>query len=62
MAKTPIKRALAAGLEVRPLRATVRDTLAWHLTRPAAETAKLKAGLTPEREAAALQAWQARGR
>lgn len=60
MARTPMKRALAAGLEVRPLRATVRDTLAWHLTRPAAETAKLKAGLTPEREAAALQAWHAR--
>lgn len=62
MARTPSKRALDAGLRIRPLRTTVRDTLAWHLQRPAAETAKLKAGLTPEREAAALQAWHARGR
>ncbi|MFO1457046.1 MAG: NAD-dependent epimerase/dehydratase family protein [Steroidobacteraceae bacterium] len=59
MAATPAKRALAAGLGVRPLGETVNDTLAWHLKRPASETAKLKAGLTPEREAAALAALDA---
>lgn len=48
-------RALAAGLHIRPLRETVRDTLAWARVaekRPGA----LKAGLSPEREAELLAA------
>jgi 2'-hydroxyisoflavone reductase len=36
---------------------TVTDTLRWHLQRPAAEQQKLKAGLSPEREAEVLAAW-----
>jgi 2'-hydroxyisoflavone reductase len=60
-AGTSAARALQAGLSVRPLRETVFDTLAWHLQRPAAERAALKAGLTAERELAALAAWRARG-
>jgi 2'-hydroxyisoflavone reductase len=53
-------RALEAGLRIRPMAATVTDTLRWHLERPEAERQKLKAGLSPEREAELLAAWQAR--
>jgi 2'-hydroxyisoflavone reductase len=60
-ALTPITRALAAGLGVRPLANTVRDTLAWHLKRPPAERDKLKAGLDEAREQALLKAWRERG-
>jgi|SRR5882672_4804293 len=56
-ALTSAKRALDAGFKVRPLNATVRDTLAWQLSRPAEQQAKLKAGLTPERERELLAAW-----
>ncbi len=53
------ERALAAGLRVRPLSDTVRDTLVWHLSRPADQQARLKAGITPEREKVVLAAWHA---
>lgn len=46
-------RAEARGLKVRPLETTIRDTLEWQKTRPA-EKQKLRAGLTPEREAELL--------
>lgn len=59
-AATPVSRALAAGLRIRPLRETVADTLRWHLGRPAAERETLEAGLSAERELAALAAWRAR--
>lgn len=59
-AATPVQRALAAGLTIRPMRSTVTDTLAWHLARPEAQRNALKAGLSAEREAAALAAWRAR--
>jgi 2'-hydroxyisoflavone reductase len=49
-------RARRAGLTVRSLEATARDTLAWHLQRPAKEQQELKAGLSPEREATVLAA------
>lgn len=61
-ADTPSRRAQAAGLRWRPVAETVRDTLAWHLTRPAAERDAMKAGLSPAREAALLAAWRAQGR
>jgi 2'-hydroxyisoflavone reductase len=48
-----VSRALAAGLELRPLEETVRDTLA------AAELAE-GVGPTPEREAELLAEWRAR--
>ncbi len=41
-------RAVAAGLTLRPLPSTIRDTLAWDQTRPAEYA--LEAGLTPARE------------
>ena len=50
-ARRSIARALGAGLTFRPLPITAADTLAWFRTRPADRQAKLKAGLTPEREA-----------
>jgi 2'-hydroxyisoflavone reductase len=59
-ARRDIRRAQAAGLTFRPLRATAADTLAWFRTQPTDRQAKLKAGLTPEREAALLAAWKAR--
>jgi 2'-hydroxyisoflavone reductase len=46
-------KALAAGLTIRPIAETVRDTLAWHATRPAGP---MKAGMTREREAELLRA------
>lgn len=55
-ATTSVNRAVAAGLAVRSMRETVRDTLAWHLARPEVERVKLKAGLSPERELAVLSA------
>jgi 2'-hydroxyisoflavone reductase len=54
---TNVDRALRTGLTIRPLEETIRDTLAWHATRPADRQAKLRAGLAPEREAAILAAW-----
>jgi 2'-hydroxyisoflavone reductase len=53
-AATAMSRATVAGLRIRPLAETVADTLRWHLSRPAAERDKLKAGLAPEREAKLL--------
>lgn len=47
-------RAVQKGLRFRDLTSTVTDTLAWHRTRPAEQQAKLKAGLTPQREAELL--------
>ena len=53
-------RARAAGLGFRPLEATVRDTLAWWATVPAARREKPRFSILPEQEAAALAAWRAR--
>jgi len=58
-ARRDIRRALAAGLTYRPLTLTAADTLAWFKTQPAERQAKLRAGLTPEREAAVLEKWRA---
>jgi 2'-hydroxyisoflavone reductase len=49
-------RAVAKGMRFRPLETTVRDLLAWHKTRPSEQQQKLRAGLTPEREAELLKA------
>ena len=48
-------KAIGDGLRFRPLDETIRDTLAWHASRPT--DTKLRAGLTPDREQALLQAW-----
>jgi 2'-hydroxyisoflavone reductase len=52
------RRAIAAGLTFRPLADTARATLEYHESRPAEAKAKLRAGLTPEREAEVLAAWR----
>ena len=52
-------RAVAAGLTFRPLRETARDTLAWFESQPAERRARLRAGLSAEREAQLLAAWKA---
>jgi 2'-hydroxyisoflavone reductase len=52
------KSALAKGLTFRPLGHTARETLAWFKSLPAERQAKLKAGLTSEREEEVLAAWK----
>ncbi len=59
--RTIIQRALAAGLTFRPLATTAVDTLAWFETQAPERQAKLRAGLTPEREAELLAAWKSKG-
>lgn len=49
------ERARAAGLHLRPLAETLRDTLAWALT-PEGRAARSPHAMTPEREAALLAA------
>ena len=57
LSRTNISRALGKGLTFRPLAETTRDTLAWFKSLPAERQAKMKAGLTPEREAEVLAAF-----
>ena len=57
---TGISRSIAEGLRSRSLNETVRDTLAWHATRPAERQRQLRSGLSAEREAQLLAAWHAR--
>lgn len=60
MGRISIQRALAKGLTFRLLSETARDTLAWFKAQSAERQAKLKAGLSPEREAEVLAAWHKR--
>jgi len=50
-----------AGLTFRPLAVTAADTLDYHFSRPAERQARLRSGITAEREAEVLSAWHARG-
>lgn len=52
------RQATAAGLAIRPLPETVAATLAWWREQPEDRRAKLRAGLSPEREAEVLAAWR----
>ena len=58
MGAVSIKRALEKGLTFRPLAETARETLAWFKSQPKERQEKLKAGITPEREAEVLAAWK----
>jgi 2'-hydroxyisoflavone reductase len=51
------KRGIAKGMTFRSLADTTRDTVAWFKSQPPDRQAKLKAGLTPEREVEVLAAW-----
>jgi 2'-hydroxyisoflavone reductase len=55
---TSVKSATAAGLRARPLEDTVRDTLAWFQTLPPERQGKLRAGLSPQKEADTLRLWR----
>jgi 2'-hydroxyisoflavone reductase len=58
-----VAKAVAAGLQFRPLEETTRDTLAWAREAGAqlvTQTSYGQAGLDPAREAELLQAWAAR--
>ncbi|QWP76610.1 NAD-dependent epimerase/dehydratase family protein [Lysobacter sp. K5869] len=57
--RTSVSKARAAGLTYRPLRETVRDTLAWWRKLPEERRAKPKAGLSAQREGEVLAAWHA---
>ncbi len=48
------RAAEAAGLQIRPMAQTVAATLAWYRSLPAEQQVFSNAGLSPEREAAAL--------
>lgn len=50
-------KAIAAGLRFRPVSQTTEDTLAWFRGLPGDRRAKLRAGLSREREAEVLKAW-----
>jgi len=55
-------RAVAKGLRFHDLSTTIADTLAWQSKRPAEQQQKLRAGLSPQREAELLKLWHASGR
>ena len=61
MSRTNISRALAKGLTFRPLADTARDTVAWFKAQKPERQAKLRAGITPEREAEVLAALHKQG-
>jgi 2'-hydroxyisoflavone reductase len=60
LSRTKIEKALAKGLTFRSLGGTARDTLAWFKSLPKDRQSKLRAGLTPEREAEVLTTWHQR--
>ena len=51
------EKALAAGLKIRPIDETVKDTLEWFKSLPAERQAKLRVGMSAEKEAKVLAAW-----
>jgi len=59
-AEISIKKALDKGLTFRAIPDTSRATLDWFRKQAPERQAKLKAGLTPEREAEVLAAWHAK--
>ena len=54
-------KAIASGLTFRPIVDTARATLLWFESQPEERRSKLRAGLSPGREAEVLAAWKARG-
>jgi 2'-hydroxyisoflavone reductase len=53
------KRALKKGLTLRPIPDTAKATLEWFRKQPAERQARLRSGITPERETEVLAAWHA---
>ncbi|MCY1046573.1 NAD-dependent epimerase/dehydratase family protein [Corallococcus sp. bb12-1] len=62
LGRVSIERAVQAGLTIRPLADTVRDTLTWFRTLPPERQDKQRAGIPADREREMLAAWhQAKG-
>jgi hypothetical protein len=64
--RTPLARAVATGLQTRPLAHTLMDTATWAAMQMAAKApeggpARPAVGLAADREAALLAGWAARG-
>lgn len=57
-----ISREVALGLTFRSLAVTARDTLDYYHAQAPERQAKLRAGITAEREAEVLATWKARVR
>ena len=53
------KRALKTGLTFRPIPDTAKATLEWFRKQPPERQARLRSGITPERETEVLAAWHA---
>ena len=60
VARAKIDHALSEGLTFRPLAETARDTLAWFKSLPQDRQSKMRAGLTPDREAEVLTVWHSK--
>jgi 2'-hydroxyisoflavone reductase len=60
LAQVSNQRAIDKGLTFRPMGDTARDTLAWFKSQPADRQAKLRAGITPEKETEVLAEWKKR--
>jgi 2'-hydroxyisoflavone reductase len=58
VAQIDVSKALVAGLELRPLEETVRDTFVWDQTR--GDDSPLRCGIPARREADLLRAWHMR--
>jgi nucleoside-diphosphate-sugar epimerase len=56
------KKALAKGITFRPVSDTALATLEWFARQPAPRQAKLRSGITAERESQILSAWHASGK
>lgn len=54
------RRAIAAGLGIRPLAVTAAETLEWWKSRPAEDRDALRAGPSAEREREVVAEWRAR--
>lgn len=50
-------KALSAGLTIRPVEETIRDTLAWFRSLPEERQSNLRAGMSRDKEASVLEAW-----
>lgn len=57
-AQRSIARAREHGLTFRSLESTASDTLAWWQAQPAERRAKLRAGISPEREVELISLWK----
>ena len=61
MTQVDVSKAVGKGLKFRPVQETAADILAWWKSEPEERRAKLRAGLSPEREKEVLAALQKKG-